>query len=106
MRFSLSIVVAAFATLVFAADPLVMNTPASLVQCSETTVTWQGGLRSHWRNYDGTFVKATGINERSRDWFVDLPAGDAVQWVVEDSTGAKSPSATIVVQPSTETGCL
>ncbi|KAI0649677.1 hypothetical protein C8Q79DRAFT_1006031 [Trametes meyenii] len=44
MRFSVSAVIVSFATLAFAADPLILNTPASVTQCEETLITWQGGV--------------------------------------------------------------
>ncbi|KAI0672066.1 hypothetical protein C8Q78DRAFT_1077642 [Trametes maxima] len=76
MRFSVSTVIVSFAALAFAADPLVLNTPASVTQCEETLITWQGGV------------------------------GTEISFEVEDSTGVKAPSASLVVQPSTQTGCL
>ncbi|KAI0672072.1 hypothetical protein C8Q78DRAFT_1152659 [Trametes maxima] len=89
-------------------ESFVFNTPTPPIQCSQNTVTWEGGVApfTFRRNFDRTFVIDSGIAERSRTWFVNLPSDTEIEYVLEDSTGAKAPSVTVVVQPSTETGCL
>uniref|UniRef100_A0A0W0FXC5 Secreted protein n=1 Tax=Moniliophthora roreri TaxID=221103 RepID=A0A0W0FXC5_MONRR len=119
-----------FAALVAAVQAQVtINTPANLVECQPTLLTWTGGqapyflvrentetrdlwgastsFSSHGENPSGPaieqFPEQIGT---SLTWVVDFPAGTSVGLLLRDSKGATSQSAAVTIQPGSSTDCL
>ncbi|ESK85806.1 secreted protein [Moniliophthora roreri MCA 2997] len=106
-----------FAALVAAVQAQVtINTPANLVECQPTLLTWTGGQAPYFLSY-------VLVNVAQRDhgpaieqfpeqigtsltWVVDFPAGTSVGLLLRDSKGATSQSAAVTIQPGSSTDCL
>ncbi|EIW53079.1 uncharacterized protein TRAVEDRAFT_53495 [Trametes versicolor FP-101664 SS1] len=116
---------------VLAADPFVINTPASAVQCQTTVVTWTGGRLSTWYEqsfplgplaltditdraaaraqsivHDRTSERHLGLTDRTFSWNTDLPANTEIFFFLIDGTSHTAQSSLIGVQPSTDNSCL
>ncbi|KAL5634738.1 hypothetical protein ACGC1H_002692 [Rhizoctonia solani] len=111
MLFYASSVLAFVATAV--AQGLVINTPASLVQCQPAQLTWTatntpvfvsiipGGQPGAAALVD--FGQQTGS---SLTWNVNLAAGTSITFQLRDSTGAVAYSAPATVQGSSDSSCV
>ncbi|KAH7341549.1 hypothetical protein B0J17DRAFT_647074 [Rhizoctonia solani] len=95
------------------AQSLVINTPASVVQCQPAQVTWTatntpvfvsiipGGQPGAAALQD--FGQQTG---QSLTWTVNIAAGTSITFQLRDSTGAVAYSSPISVQASSDSSCL
>ncbi|KAI1785172.1 hypothetical protein LXA43DRAFT_1100616 [Ganoderma leucocontextum] len=114
----LSLFVTALASLAasaFAADPLTIDTPASLKQCYSTNVTFHGGSGPfHWvrqlaTDGQGNIVAITGINgiwDRFISWNGESKAGSTIKFTVVDANLFLAETAPVIVQNSDLDGCL
>ncbi|KAI0675514.1 hypothetical protein C8Q78DRAFT_1074531 [Trametes maxima] len=130
MKFSVSVFLSVFASMVLAADPLVIETP-TLIQCDRSVVSWSGGhpstwyglrdlipqilvdlAHAYWRStsnfldFDGVQEVRHNLNDHSEIWMTNLPSGTVMQFEVQDATGATADTAETIVQPSNQSGCL
>ncbi|EIW52080.1 uncharacterized protein TRAVEDRAFT_75487 [Trametes versicolor FP-101664 SS1] len=121
-------VAAVFAS-VFAADPLVLNTPGNVAQCVPTEITWTGGTPpfdlSSCRN--ATRLQSLclpssitdsavnnmpitedfpGLTGDSFLWDTDVLGGTVMTMKMTDAAGVTAFSAPVVVQQSQDTSCL
>ncbi|KAM5544398.1 hypothetical protein V8D89_002058 [Ganoderma adspersum] len=107
----LSLFVTALASLAasaFAADPLTIDTPASLKQCYATNVTFHGGS-GEATDGDGNIVAITGINgiwDHYISWYGTTKAGSTVKFTVVDADLFLAETAPVSVQDSDLDGCL
>ncbi|KAH9900051.1 uncharacterized protein BXZ73DRAFT_111632 [Epithele typhae] len=103
MKFTLSTLPILAAMAAAASARFIINTPAQAPQCSDTLVTWEGGVAPYdlmyvLRTFQRAFFNLTG---HSFVWEVDLNAGSVVTLVLEDATGAETQSAPVTISPST-----
>ncbi|KAM5546309.1 hypothetical protein V8D89_000435 [Ganoderma adspersum] len=106
----LTFILASLAASVYAADPLVINTPAELIQCESTVITWTGGTTP----YD-LVIKDNGQIVGDNDLIFGTsyefggtaaPAGSTVVFVVSDFSGEQASTAPIVVSNSSDSSCF
>nr|VWO98154.1 Aspartyl proteinase [Ganoderma boninense] len=107
MQFSAFILAFGLVASALAADPLVINTPAELIQCESTVITWSGG--TDWGT--ASSIKDNGNIIGDNDLIFDTsyqfsgeaaPAGTTVVFVVSDVSGDQASTAPIVVSNSCE----
>nr|VWP00023.1 CFEM domain-containing protein [Ganoderma boninense] len=91
MQFSAFILAFGLVTSVLAADPLVINTLAELIQCESTVITWSGG--TDW----GT---ASSIKDNGNIIGDNDLCCTTVVFVVSDVSGDQASTAPIVVSNS------
>ncbi|TFK84961.1 hypothetical protein K466DRAFT_588487, partial [Polyporus arcularius HHB13444] len=108
MRFSLSVVLAMAASVLAQGDPIVIDTPASAVQCQTTLVTWTGGVAPFNLSivHDRTAEHYNGLTERTFAWNTDLPANTDLFFFIIDSTSHTGQSSLFLIQPSEDSSCL
>ncbi|PIL25471.1 hypothetical protein GSI_13361 [Ganoderma sinense ZZ0214-1] len=110
----LSLFVTALALLAasaFAADPLTIDTPASLKQCYPPTSpsTVVAGLSTGATDGEGNIVAITGINgiwDHYIAWYGTIKAGSTLKFTVVDSDLFLAETAPVAVQDSDLDGCL
>ncbi|KAF9267754.1 hypothetical protein L218DRAFT_644904 [Marasmius fiardii PR-910] len=82
-----------------------MNTPSNLVVCQPVQLTWSGGLAPYFISVqDGNNPSGPALqrfdneNGTSLTWLVNLQAGTSVGFLLRDSNGATSQTASVTVQ--------
>ncbi|KAK9897409.1 hypothetical protein P389DRAFT_169169 [Cystobasidium minutum MCA 4210] len=93
---------------------LMINTPASVVQCQPTLLTFGGGTAPYFLSVlPAGQASATPIltlpdqaQAGSYTWTVNLPAGTNITLQVRDGTGAVNYGSPVVVQQGTSDSCV
>ncbi|KAI0672065.1 hypothetical protein C8Q78DRAFT_1024849 [Trametes maxima] len=92
---------------------LLINTPASAVQCVPTTITFSGGqepftlrITDSATNNQPITETFTGLTGTSFTWSTNVLAGTVAALKLTDSDGLTAFSAPFVVQNSGDTSCL
>ncbi|KAF8968546.1 hypothetical protein BDZ97DRAFT_356622 [Flammula alnicola] len=87
------------------AQPLIINTPVSVVSGKPTVITWSGGFPPYvlvivpGNNPAGPPIVSLGEQTvTSAIWITDVAAGNVIDFKIRDSTGAVAQSAPVVVQ--------
>ncbi|KAI0356776.1 hypothetical protein OH77DRAFT_1588693 [Trametes cingulata] len=110
MLSALYIVIASLAASSFAVAPLVINTPAEVVQCQPTEITWEGGVAP----YDLVITDVSlaesettfALIGHSFRWPTDLPGRTLVDFAISDGSGQTATSALVLIQESADSSCL
>ncbi|KAI1787043.1 hypothetical protein LXA43DRAFT_1098620 [Ganoderma leucocontextum] len=128
----LALVLASLAASVYAADPLVIDTPAEVVQCEPTVITWSGGTEFSNALHEGRLTKTVDSNPRVTQIIPQVitdngdiigdndlifgtsyefsgtaaPAGTTVVFSVSDFSGDGASTAPIVVSNSSDSSCF
>ncbi|KIJ69273.1 hypothetical protein HYDPIDRAFT_185116 [Hydnomerulius pinastri MD-312] len=107
MKFSLASL-GCFVAVVAAQGILVINTPANVVECEPTLITWSGGEAPYFLvvlpagQPDAAPIENLGEQTgHSLTWVANVAAGTDLGLTLKDSTGAIAQSAPFTVQPST-----
>ncbi|WVQ69994.1 hypothetical protein V866_008248 [Kwoniella sp. B9012] len=106
--------IAALSTLVAAANALTINTPASLIECQPTSITFSGGSSSPYylSILPGGQASASALeNLPDADsspvtWTVDIASGTNVTIKITDGSGNIAYSSPVVIQAGSSSSCL
>ncbi|WVW83045.1 hypothetical protein I302_105062 [Kwoniella bestiolae CBS 10118] len=106
--------IAALSTLVAAVNALTINTPASLIECQPTSITFSGGSASPYylSILPGGQASAAALeNLPNADtspvtWTVDIASGTNITIRITDGSGNIAYSSPVVIQPGSSTSCL
>ncbi|WVF72192.1 hypothetical protein IAT40_007004 [Kwoniella sp. CBS 6097] len=106
--------IAALSTLVAVANALTVNTPASLIECQPTSLTWaQGSGGPYYISIipGGQASAAALENLPNADsspvtWTVDIASGTNITVKITDNSGAIAYSSPVVIQAGSSTSCL
>jgi len=95
------------------AQNLMVNSPANVVQCEPTQLTWTGGSPPYYLSLiPAGQPSAPAIKEfptqqgNSYTWMVDLQQGTSFTIEVKDSTGTPAYSSIETINPSSDSSCL
>ncbi|KAF9256447.1 hypothetical protein L218DRAFT_802802, partial [Marasmius fiardii PR-910] len=90
-----------------------MNTPATLVQCQSSQLTWNDGKPPYFLSaQDGNNPNGPALFHFEQQmgtaltWRVNVTAGTSLSFLLRDSTGAVGQTASVKVQPSSDISCL
>ncbi|CAE6475875.1 unnamed protein product, partial [Rhizoctonia solani] len=106
---------ASFLALVAAAvaQSLVINTPASVVQCQPAQITWTATNTPVFLSIiPGGQPGAAALQDfgsqsgSSLTWTVNLAAGTSITFQLRDSTGAVAYSSPVTIQSSSDSSCI
>ncbi|WWC61079.1 uncharacterized protein I303_103657 [Kwoniella dejecticola CBS 10117] len=105
---------AALSTVVAAVNALTINTPASLIECQPTSITFSGGSASPYylSILPGGQASAAALeNLPNADsspvtWTVDIASGTNITIKITDGSGNIAYSSPVVVQQGSSTSCL
>ncbi|KAI6154845.1 hypothetical protein BKA82DRAFT_4072159 [Pisolithus tinctorius] len=91
---------------------LTINTPANVVECEPTQLTWSGGQTPYYLSLVPAgqpsatpLMQFPNQNGTSYTWMVDLQAGTNFNIALKDGTGATAYSDIITVQAGSSTSC-
>ncbi|KAF8732362.1 hypothetical protein AX14_004488 [Amanita brunnescens Koide BX004] len=103
----------AIVSLVPAVISLTIDTPASVVQCQPTLLTWNGGTGPYYLTIlPGGQVSAepmetfTATDDTSKTWIANLDSSQPVTFALKDSTGQTAFSDQVTIRPSNDQGCM
>ncbi|KAH7926305.1 hypothetical protein BV22DRAFT_1033021 [Leucogyrophana mollusca] len=92
---------------------LVINTPAIVLECEPTLLTWSGGKSPYFLTVnpggDPSSPALECLGEQtgtSYTWTVNIASGTSVGLELRDSTGDVAYSAPFTIQPGTSTTCI
>jgi len=90
-----------------------INTPANVVECQPTLITWSGGVAPYFLSIlPGGSPTAAALedlgqmNTTSVTWTCNIQAGVSLGLTLRDSSGAVAQSAPFTVNPGSSTSCL
>ncbi|KAM5546299.1 hypothetical protein V8D89_000425 [Ganoderma adspersum] len=105
----LALVLASLAVSVFA-DPIVVDTPAEIVQCAETDISWTGGTAPYYvviKDNGDIVGEADLVFSTTYAWGgYGCPAGSSVVFTVTDYDGNGASTAPVIVSDSSDSGCV
>ncbi|KAF8639414.1 hypothetical protein AX17_001505 [Amanita inopinata Kibby_2008] len=92
---------------------LMVNTPASLVQCQPTKITWADGEPPYYLSIlPGGQVAAAPLKMfgpqtgNSYTWVADMPPNQPITIALKDSTGDSAYTDQVLIQPSNDQSCM
>ncbi|KAK6903020.1 hypothetical protein I203_108281 [Kwoniella mangroviensis CBS 8507] len=106
--------IATLSTLIAAANALTINTPASLIECQPTSITFSGGSSSPYylSILPGGQASASAL-ENLPDatsspvtWTVDIASGTNITIKITDGSGNIAYSSPVVIQAGSSSSCL
>ncbi|KAF7986487.1 hypothetical protein HWV62_31291 [Athelia sp. TMB] len=100
-------VLLALAAAAAAQSTLTIATPANVVECEPTLLSWSGGTRKSpilpGNQPSAAALESLGTQTgTSYTWSTNLAAGTSIGLTLRDSTGATASSAPVTIQPGCE----
>ncbi|KAJ8081021.1 hypothetical protein PM082_017859 [Marasmius tenuissimus] len=90
-----------------------LNTPVKLVTCEPVKLRWSGGKAPYFVSVqDGNNPSGPALEQlpeqsgHSLTWKVNFQAGTNLGFLLRDSNGATSQTASVTVQPGSSTDCI
>ncbi|KAJ8081022.1 hypothetical protein PM082_017860 [Marasmius tenuissimus] len=90
-----------------------MNTPNNLVTCEPVKLHWSGGKPPYFISVqDGNNPSGPALEQfpeqsgTSLTWKVNFSGGTSIGFLLRDSSGVTSQTASVVVQPGASTECI
>ncbi|KAF8348813.1 hypothetical protein F5887DRAFT_536392 [Amanita rubescens] len=103
----------AIISLVPAIASLTINTPAGVVQCQPTLLTWSGGTPPYYLTLlPGGQVAGEPIqsfdatDDTSKTWLANVNPGQQITFALKDSTGETAFTDQVQVRQGTDKGCM
>ncbi|KAI6025720.1 hypothetical protein F5J12DRAFT_809975 [Pisolithus orientalis] len=105
--------VALFVAAALAQSTLTINTPANVVECEPTLITWSGGTPPYFLSIlpgatpNGAALENLGQqNSTSVTWVANIAAGTSIGLTLRDNTGQVAQSAPFTINSGSSTSCL